>query len=189
MSDTPTLERLLATHQAALEDYIAPRAGWLLRYESVDDLAQGVRVRAMQRGTAFSYEGEAPFFGWLNRVAQTYLADRANYWSALKRSSASLLRLTAGGGAVSPGTAAADTPVSTMTGPATMAHRKELLTLAVQVLSALPERDARMVRWSSEGVTLQEQADRLEISYEAAKKAGQRALERFREAYRFASGF
>ncbi|MHC4846829.1 MAG: sigma-70 family RNA polymerase sigma factor [Planctomycetota bacterium] len=183
------LEELLARHQKELENYIAPRAGWLLRYESVDDLAQGVRMRAIERGGSFRYEGDAPFFAWLNRVAQSYLADRANYWSALKRKSAGLLRLTAGGSHGSPGTAAAATPISTMTGPETVAHRKELLTLAVQVLAALPERDARMVRWSSEGIPLQEQAERLDISYEAAKKAGQRALDRFREAYRFASGF
>jgi len=188
VSDSPTLEELLSDHQEALERFVTPRAGWLLRYESVEDLAQGVRVRALQRGGSFRYEGEAPFFAWLNRVAQSYLADRANYWSALKRKASSLLRLTEGGGEGVPGTAAAQPPISTVTGPETVAHRKELLTLAVQVLAALPERDAAMVRWTSEGRPLQDQARDLGISYEAAKKAGQRALERFREAYRFASG-
>lgn len=189
MSERPTLEVLLTEHQAALERYVAPRAGWLLRYEGAEDLAQGVRMRALQRGGSFRYEGEAQFFAWLNRVAASYLADRANYWSALKRKSASLLRLTEGAGESVPGTAAALAPISTETGPETVAHRKELLTMAVQVLSALPQRDAVLVRWASEGKLLQEQAEELGISYEAAKKASQRALGRFREAYRFASGF
>lgn len=179
------LGRLLEERQRELEEFLAPRAGWLLRYESLEDLAQGVRVRAIERGSSFSYEGEAAFFSWLHRVARSHLADRANYWSALKRRSAALLRLTAG----DPGTAAAGMPASTWTGPETVAHRKELLTMAVQVLATLPERDARLVRWSSEGVELHAQAERLGISYEAARKASRRALERYREAYRFASGF
>jgi len=184
----PSLSGLLAAHQAELEAFLAPRAGWLLRYETLDDLAQGVRTRALERGGSFEYEGDGPFFAWLHRVAQSYLADRANYWSALKRRSSALLRLTAGGTEGTPGTAAASMPISTATGPATVANRKELLTLAVQVLAALPDRDARLIRWSSEGVTIREQAERLGISYEAAKKAAQRALDRYREAYRFASG-
>lgn len=188
MSAQPELARLLAEHQSDLESFLAPRAGWLLRFESVEDLAQGVRMRVIERSGSFRYEGDAPFFAWLHRVAQSYLADRANYWSALKRRSSALLRLTAGGSEGAAGTAAASMPISTMTGPETVAHRKELLTMAVQVLAALPERDAQLVRWSSEGVSLHEQASRLGISYEAAKKAGQRALERYRDAYRFASG-
>lgn len=186
--NAPRLDDLVAGHRDALARWIAPRAGWLLRFESADDLAQGAVLRVLERGGEFRYEGEDAFRGWLHTVTRSYLADRANYWSALKRRSAALLRLTAGGSSNGNGTPAAGTPRSTRTGPATTADRREQLTLAVQVLATLPPRDADLVRWATEGVDLREQAERLGISYEAARKASRRALSRFRDAYRFASG-
>jgi DNA-directed RNA polymerase specialized sigma24 family protein len=57
------------------------------------------------------------------------------------------------------------------------------LKLALEALATLLPKDRDLVRWSSEAVPLEEQAERLGISYDAAKQARLRALERFRKAY------
>ena len=97
------------------------------------------------------------------------------------------MRLTWGGTPSSdPG--AAPEPAGTVTGPSTFAMRREQLSLAVRVLEALLPRDRDLVRWSSEGVSLEEMARRLDIGYAAAQRAHLRALSRFRDAFALASG-
>lgn len=180
-------EDLLVAHRPSLEHFLAPRAGWLLRYETLDDLVQGVQARALAAREGLAFESEARFVAWLQQVARSHLADRAGYWTALKRKAAALLRLTAAESAYDDGRSV-PAPAAKGTGPSTFAQRREQLSLAVQVLTTLSARDQRLVRWATRGVDLREQAERLEISYEAAKKASARALDRFRKAYRFASG-
>ena len=181
------LPDLVAAHRDTLVRHLAPRAGWLLRYEALDDLVQGVQARALERGGAFRYESEARFVAWLQQVAQSYLADRSNYWTALKRRAAALLRLTAAESAYDDGRSV-PAPPAPLAGPSTVAQKREQLSLAIRVLATLSERDQKLVRWSSRGVDLKEQAERLGIGYDAAKRASARALDRFRKAYRFASG-
>jgi hypothetical protein len=55
------------------------------------------------------------------------------------------------------------------------------------VLAVLPARDRKLVRWATEGVGADEQARRLELTPAALRKARERALERFREAYALAA--
>jgi RNA polymerase sigma factor (sigma-70 family) len=181
----PTLAALLEEFRIDLHSYVTRHAGWLLRYEAQEDLLQGVHVRILE--SEFRYEGRKPFLKWLYIVARTYLADRADYWSALKRQSAKLVRLTRGATPSSdPG--AAPEPAGTVTGPSTFAVRREQLALAVRVLDALLPRDRDLVKWSSEGVPLEEMAGHLDISYAAAQRAHLRALGRFRDAYGLATG-
>ena len=119
--------------------------------------------------------------GWLYRVAKSYLADRKNHWAALKRKPSRLLRLTEGDVAASQD---AVSPADPADGPVTLASRREQLALVVKALAVLMPRDRDLVRWSSEGLTTAEQAERLRISRVAAERARRRALERFRKAYR-----
>ena len=165
-------------HRSDLLMYLQHNAGWLLKYETVDDLCQGVQLRAIERGDTFRHQGREPFLAWMYLVARAYLADRSNYWSRLKGRAAPLLRLTRGAMPSSdPGT-----------GPSTFAFRREQLSRAVQVLATLLPRDCDLVRWSSEGVSVKDQARRLSLAYDATQRAGARALERFRKAYDLASG-
>ncbi len=172
------LPGLMEEHRSDLLMYLQHNAGWLLKYETVDDLHQGVQLRAFERGDTLRYQGREPFLAWMYMVARAYLADRGGYWSRLKGRTAQLLRLTW-----------ADAPSSDSgAGPSTFAFRREQLSLAVQVLATLLPRDCDLVRWSSEGVSVKDQARRLSLSHDATERAGALALERFRKAYRLASG-
>ena len=183
MSD---LVAYLQAHEEDLVSYLARHAGWILRYETVEDLLQGLHLRMLERGGEFDYRGREAFLKWIYAVARTFLADRSDYWSALKRKSAGLLRLTSGGTPSDP--RAIREPAGTRTGPSTFASRREQLAQAVRALAVLLPRDRDLVRWSSEDVPLEEQAGRLGITYNALKQARFRALERYRKAYALLSG-
>ncbi len=173
------LEGRLQAHANEIARIVARAAG-LLRYESREDLCQGVVLRALERGGRYRDDGEASFVAWLRAVGRSYLADRSRYWQALRRRPGGLLRLTAHG---SRGVEPADGGP----GPSTVASRKEHLRLAVQALATLLPRDRDLVQWSSEEVPLEEQARRLGVGYDAAKQARLRAIERFRKAFRLAT--
>ena len=180
----------LTGHLQEFEDdlvsFLARHAGWILRYETVEDLMQALHVRVLERGADFEYRGKEPFLKWVYTVARTLLADRREYWSALKRKSAGLLRLTAGAGTPSD-TRAVREPAGEATGPSTFASRREQLAQAVKALAVLLPRDRDLVRWASEDMPLEEQAQRLGISYNAAKQARHRAIDRFQKAYELLS--
>jgi RNA polymerase sigma factor (sigma-70 family) len=177
-----TLAELLERHRAALLGFAQRRGGRVLRFETAEDLVQGVHLRALEHAHTFDYRGEKQFLEWMYAVARSHLADRHAYWLALRRRPGALVRLTqgvtTGGGAAEPG--------GRGTGPATFAERRDELELAYAALAALLERDQRLVRWSCEGLAIDEMAQRLEISYDAAERARLRAVERFRKAYRLA---
>ena len=185
MSDW-SLARLLEDHQPQLMSLLRHEARMLLRFESVDDLAQGVHLRALREEGGFEYRSEGEFLAWLRTLARRHLADRHDYWSALKRGSGRVLRLTWGDGSQSD-PAAAPMPVISQTGASTFASRRELLVLAAKVLAALPPRDRSLVRWMSEGLSLEEQSQQLGLTYDATQRAAHRALERFRKAFALAA--
>ena len=178
MSD-PSLTDLLVVHRADLLAYVERHSGRLLRYESSDDLLQGIHVRAIEHGETFRFRGREPFLAWIHAVARSHLADRHSYWSALRRRPAGLVRL---------GTATGDAdPVATSTGPSTFASRREQIEIAVRALALLLPRDRDLVRWTSDSVPPQVQATRLGVTRDAADRARGRALGRFRKAYELAS--
>ena len=74
-------------------------------------------------------------------------------------------------------------PPSPCTGPVSFAVREEEVDIALQAIAVLKDRDQKLVEWMSEGLTTGEIAERLEISPNAAERARQRAIERFRKAY------
>ena len=182
MTQDHSLETALVRHRARLHAFVRQQAGRLLRFESVDDLVQGVLVRALSRRHTYQHTDEDGFLGWMFTVARSHLADRHVHWSALKRKSGRLLRITADPGGTRDPYAVAQ-PAGSAPGPATFAERREQLLLAVQALSTLLPRDRRLMGWFADGLPIQEQATRLEISYAAAQRAHLRALERFRKAF------
>ena len=182
----PVLGDLLDRHRARLSGLVRGEAKGLLRYETEDDLVQGIVLRALERGSGFEWRGEPSFFAWIRRIGESYIADRRAHWGALKRRSGRVLRFASGdetrGGSV------VGEPAADGTGPSTFAARREMIALAAKALDLLLPRDRDLVRWSSEGVPLEEQADRLGIAYEAVGKARQRAVERFRKTFALVSG-
>jgi len=181
----PDLRSLLIEFAPDVTRFVQARAGRLLRFESAEDLSQAIQLRALERGGSFQYGGREPFLGWLHKVARSHLADRHAYWSALRRRPAALLRLTFGA-TPAPGQPAASMPPGADTGPQTFADRREQVELAIKALALLLPRDQNLIQWASEGVDITEQASRLGLSYDAAERAGARARDRFRKAFRLA---
>lgn len=183
MSDAPTnLPSLLALHRDALIRFLTKEASGLLRYESEEDLAQGVHLRALGVEEHFAYEGEGQFFSWLWKVARQHVADRYDYWTALKRSAGRLLRVTGGAEESSMAGSGVEPPAS-MTGPATFADRRDLLRVAMRALDTLRPRDRRVIELSALGADLKELGLKLDLAYDAAQQARSRAFERFRQAF------
>jgi RNA polymerase sigma factor (sigma-70 family) len=176
-----SLPELLVKHRADLLRYVERHAGSLLRFETANDLTQSIHLRALEHGDKFEYRGREPFFGWLHEVARRYMAGRKAHWFALKRHPKGLFRLTEAA-TTDPGAVVG--PAGSATSPSSFAVRRERLTLAVKALDVLMERDRKLVQWSSEGLSTAEQAERLGISESAAERARQRAVERYRKAYR-----
>lgn len=183
----PALTELLVEHRAELAAFVARSAGRILRYESADDLVQGVHLRAIERASSFRYRGPGEFIGWLETVARSHLADRHQYWHALRRRPARLVRLGTAQGASHGAAGGRDEPQATSTGPSTFTSRREQVAIALRALALLLPRDRDFVRWTCEDVPTVEQATRLGISLDAAARARQRAIERFRKAFELAS--
>ncbi|MHC4339989.1 MAG: RNA polymerase sigma factor [Planctomycetota bacterium] len=181
MSDLP---ELLVQFRADLLRFVERHAGSLLRFETTEDLLQGIHLRALEHKGGFQFQGRERFLAWLYKVARNYLGARRVHWNALKRKPAGLFRLTQ---SVSSDPGAIVAPAATATGPSTFADRREQLTIAVKALAVLMPRDQQLVQWSTDGVENAEMAERLGISREAAERARLRALERFRKAHQLLS--
>jgi RNA polymerase sigma factor (sigma-70 family) len=179
-----TFEDLLAARHEDLVRYCLRHAGASLRFESAEDLAQGVHLVALARREKFDLRSESEFDAWLFRLARGHLSDRRIYWSALKRRGGRLLRITASPPSRGAHGAAVGEPFVQGAGPSTFAARREQFVLAVRALSFLTPRDQTLVRWYSEGVPLAEQAVRLDAGYDAVRVGQKRALERFRKSFR-----
>jgi len=180
---TTDLAALLVERADELARRVRREGSALLRFESEEDLVQGIHLRALAMASRFEFRGEASFRAWLLGVARAHLADRRDYWHALKRRSGQVLRLTWSG--LSAGTVTRERlPASTATGPSTFASRREDLALVARALGLLSARDRELVEWQSEEVALTEQARRLGLAEDSARRAGHRALERFKKTWR-----
>ena len=176
------LESLLVQHDTTLLVFLGHEASGLLRFESLEDLAQGVHLRALGRRDSFHFLGEQPFLAWLRAIARHHIADRHEHWSAIKRHSGKVVRYTLSGSHTDDSWGAL-LPADSRSGPGTFASRRELLILVSRALGLLPPRDRDLVRWMSEGVAIEAQASQLNISYAAAQRAGLRAVERLRKTF------
>jgi len=174
------LSELLTRHRARLVRYFERKGASLRHHESAEDLAQGVHLHALANRRHFRYEGDRQFVGWMLKVARQYLGRRVEHWSAAKRDAGPMLRITFGA-VTRDGTVAI--PATDEPGPATHASRNEQLALAARAIDGLPPRDRLIVRMMTREAPSAEIAAELGISAEAAKKARQRAMERFRKIY------
>lgn len=175
------LAQRLADQRPFLLGLVRKEGRGLLGFEEADDLVQGVTVRALASSGSFTWRGEEAFKGWLVTLARRHVADRNDHWKALKRGAGRIVRLTLGGGDSRPGAMA---PAHEGPGPRTFASQREALIMASRALAALSKKDRQLVRWSSEGLDLATQAEQLGLSPDATRKAGVRALERFRKTFR-----
>ena len=82
-----SLSALLIANEPFLLHLVRNEASGLLRFESVEDLAQGVFVRALKEAEGFEYRGQRKFLAWLRTFARRHIADRHDYWSAMRRGS------------------------------------------------------------------------------------------------------
>jgi RNA polymerase sigma factor (sigma-70 family) len=177
VAETP-LERQLRIHRGGLLRFLISLAGpTLLRLESAEDLLQGVCYEALRSADRYEDRGDDEALPWLHLLCRRHIKARREYWFALKRNSAKVLRLTWSG----EGTGLGIDPVDTATGPSSFAFRREQLETIIRSLALLLPRDRQLVRWASEDLELDEQARRLELSRGALERARQRALERLRK--------
>ena len=165
-------------HAPRVLSFVRNHATTLQAYEAIEDLVQGAHVRVIQQQQNFEYRSEPEFLAWMFAIVRGHLADRHDYWTALKRRSGRVLRFT-----MSQTEGGVPLPAGTKHGPGTFAERRELLALATRALSALPDRDQKLVQWNADQMPLAEQADHLAMSYAAVQKAGLRAQERFRKTF------
>ena len=178
------LPELLVRFRPDLLRFMERHAGSVLRFETAEDLVQGAHLRALEYAASFEFRGREPFLKWMHEVARRHIGTRRAHWAALKRNPAALLRLTLGAGS---DPRAAVAPEQPGTGPSTLAGRLEQASLAIKALDLLLERDRQLVRWALDGVPSKELAERLDLSLTAADRARQRAVERFRKAFRLLS--
>jgi RNA polymerase sigma factor (sigma-70 family) len=184
--EPPALEDLLARHRDRLVRWLELHAKGLRRFESSEDLAQGVHLHVLTVAERLEWRGEDAFVGWLLAVARRFVADRAAHWHALKRDAGPTLRITFAGSG-SEGGAVPD-PGLSRTGPSTWASRREELLRATRVLAAMPPRDAELVRLQARGLSIEDLAQRLSMTPAAAQRARLRAMERFKKLYALAGG-
>jgi len=185
MDQKPQLTDLLAAHRSRLTGFVRQEAKGLLRYESEDDLVQGIHMHALSVAGRFQYRSEKEFIAWLFTLARQHLVDRRRYFSAARRDGGHVLRVTVAGAAATQPRGV--DPSAQMTGPGTLADRREQLELAARVVALLSDRDRKLIHWMSESLPLEEAARRLDLTYEAAKRARLRAIDRFRATFELLS--
>ena len=179
---TSNVADLLPGFHGDLAAYVRRRAGRLLQREGTEDLVQSIHARALESGADLQFPTRKAFLAWLYKVAASHLADRHAYWAALRREPDRLLRITRDGAGTRDARSVPE-PAGDATGPGTRAGRDEESRLAEKALSLLLPRDRSLVEWSVADLPLEEQAERLGVSYTAARQARARALERLRKVF------
>lgn len=181
MDPSPDFEQLVLERSDRIEAVVRRYAGALLRIETVDDLAQDARLRALERRDAFEWRGPEAFDGWLRTVVRSHLEDRRVYWNAARRNAGHLLRVSLA--APESGAPRGVEPISSRTGPLTFAERRDQMELAMQALATLLPRDQRILELERADATVEELAEELDVTPTAAARARLRALDRFRRAF------
>lgn len=179
---TPQLAELLHRHHDDAIRFVQHEAGVvLLRFDTPEDLVQGAFCRALECYEQFEYQGDAAFRGWLKQVLRHHVIDRRDYWFAMKRNRGRLLRLTWQG--VGASSAHPLDLAGSDTGPSSFAARREHLQFITRATGLLLGRDQDLVRWTAQGVTLQDVAQRLGITENAAGRARTRAMVRLKKIF------
>ncbi len=177
----PTLAEALVEHSSTIEAYVTRGAGALVRRETLEDLAQGVRLRMLECADAFEWRSEPEFLGWAKTVVASYLNTRRQYWNAARRNAGHVLRVSLGGH--SDGSQGGIDPESFRTGPATFADRRDQMHLATQAMAMLLDRDQRILELERKGLSTADIAEELSLTAESAGRARSRAHQRFHRAF------
>ena len=173
----------LAPHEDRLRGFFRKEARGLLRFEGLDDLVQGAFLKMLASRNAPRPES---FEGWVFTVARAFIVERHRYWRACRRDGGHLLRITASPASTQgPG---GHLPADERTGPASFAERRDDLTLAARAIDSLPDRDRSLIEHLRDGLSVEESAQRLGLSYDAAQKARVRARDRFTQALEILAG-
>ncbi len=168
----------LAAYQPYLERHVRRMAGLrLTRYEALADLVQGVLLRALKALPDFEYRSERELLGWLKTLARHHVLDRVDHWKAVRRNCGRVIRL------VETESRGFD-PSDHGTSPSSRAARREQIVLVTRAMEGLRSRDRALLEKSARGASIEDLAEELGISYESAKKARQRAIERLQKAHR-----
>lgn len=181
-------DQALERQRRELLRFVERRAGGaLLRMESAEDLAQDIYARALRAAQSFEWRDEAGFRAWLFEIARHHLDDKRDYWAALKRAGAAVLRLDA---STDLDLAPLDVRelAASVTGPSTFASRREQLAIAARALALLLPQDRAWVEAAARGEGTRAIAERLGVGLAAAESARKRALERFRKTFELVAG-
>lgn len=167
------LAQRLDSQRAWLGRFVELEGRGLLKRESAEDLVGAIHLKALEQAAGFRYEGDEGLRGWLRRIGRQVLADRHDYWSAARRRATRMLRITSRetvSGMQAPGR---------MTGPFTVAARRELVEAAARAMLLLLPRDQEVVKMVTAGQNVKEVAAALGVSEAAAEQARHRAMQRF----------
>ncbi|MFN0060621.1 MAG: RNA polymerase sigma factor [Planctomycetota bacterium] len=179
MSQLSALRDLLQREGSALEKFVRRHGGGLLRYESLEDLVQGVSLLALKSESGFEYRGDGAFNVWLQQVARRFLASRHAYWTARKRDAGRLLRVTSSDSSRISGTDSVNPRGGES--PSRMSIQREELALAARAIALLLPRDQEIIRLVAEESSVEAIADALDMTTDTARKARLRAIQRFRK--------
>lgn len=181
---SPRLTELIVERSQDLDRLVRRYAGALLTRETIEDLAQTVRLKLLESEATFEWRGDAAFHSWLETVVRNELNARRTYWNAARRAAGHLLRITSNPGMTGGGIQ----PRADATGPVSFAERRDQVDLAVRAIETLLPRDQEILEMERAGASIADIASKLALSEAAAGKARQRALERFRRAFELISG-
>ncbi len=178
LSSSKSLEKLLVEHDENLHAFVRNNASLLaLRYESVEDIVQGVHLQALKAGEKFEYRSDKEFFGWIYQIARHYMYNRTAYWKALRRNSGGLIRI------YETETDGFD-PVDTGTSPSSIAARREQIVTLTRALARIRTSDRDLLKKAAEGASIEALAEERGVSYDAVKQARLRALGRLRKMHK-----
>ena len=183
----PALDTLFGRYRSNLVDLARRGMGRRLSLrEDPEDLAQTTFREAARDFPGYEYRGKHSFMGWLNRILQNKLRDRAEYHSAAKRDASRETPLIWGNSNDGNDPQVFDPASSGLTGltgleAAEFAEEIELLHKHLELLTPLHREAIRLVYY--EGLSLREAGKKLgERSEGATRMLIRRAAANLRES-------
>jgi len=182
--ESPALNTLFGRYRPGVVDLARRRMGSRLQAkEDPEDLAQTTFREAARDFSGYEYRGDRSFFGWLSRILQNKIRDRAEFHSAAKRDSSrevSMAPAPGKDGSVSPQFEPAASGLSGLE-HAELREQLELLHEHLEHLGPLHREAIRLVYF--EGLSLRDAGQRLGGRSEAAiRMLIRRAADRLKES-------
>jgi RNA polymerase sigma-70 factor (ECF subfamily) len=187
MSDLALARRVLAREEAAFEEFFHEYGPRLFRFALVrlrgnedlaEEIVQSVLIRAIDR--LHTYRGEAALFTWLCTICRRAIAGSVD--------SGGISTISASDEHGDLRTAL-DTLAARGDNPEAALGRHEVVQAVRETLDHLPGRYGEMLEWRYvHGLSVDEIAARLGVTYKAAESQLARARRAFREGYAFVMG-